>query len=83
MTAFAEDIRKGGVHSAWMGGKTVLAILENGYEVEIRFTDGSSARFMWVDDNGEQLKGKLQCKSMGTHIRAKTATLGWKNGSTT
>ena len=76
MTAFGEDIRKGGVHSAWMGGKTVNFIMENGYEVEIQFTDGSSARFMWVDDNGEQIKGKLQCKSMGTHIRAVAARLG-------
>lgn len=78
MPEFQTDLlnKAGGVHSAWMGGKTVHCVLSNGYEIEIRFTDGSSGRFDWVDDNGEQIKGKLRCKSMGTHIRAIAAQLG-------
>ena len=67
---FHEDIRKGGPHSAWCGGKTVDYICENGFDVQFVFTDGTSARFRWVDDNGVPTKGKLTCASLGTHIAA-------------
>jgi hypothetical protein len=49
---FANDIRKAGPHSAWCGGKTIDYIRENGVEVEFCFTDGTTARFEWVDPNG-------------------------------
>ena len=78
MTAFADDIRKGGVHSAWCGGKVVDYVMENGCEVQFCFTDGTSARFEWVNDNGEAIRGKLRCKSLGTHIMAKSALVGVK-----
>ena len=73
-----KDIHKGGAHSVWLHDKVVDFIMENGNEVEFRFKDGSSARFDWVDDNGQQIKGKLRCKSLGTHIQAKVARLGVK-----
>lgn len=73
---FSESVRKAGPHSAWCGGKVVDYIRENGAEVEFCFTDGTTARFEWVDDNGNVLRGKLKCKSLGIHIRATTATLG-------
>lgn len=75
MHEFSESIRKGGPHSAWCGGKTVDYIRENGTEVEFCFTDGTSARFEWVDDNGEPLRGKIRAKSLGIHIRAGVARL--------
>lgn len=75
MHDFHEDIRKRGPHSAWLGGKTIDFVLENGCEVELCLTNGESARFQWVDDNGEPIKGKLRCKSLGMHIRAKAAIL--------
>lgn len=71
-----ETIRKGGPHSAWCGGKTVNYIRENGTEFEFCFTDGTTARFEIVDDNGQPLRGKLRCKSLGTHILARVARLG-------
>lgn len=69
-------IRKGGPQSSWCGGKVVDYIRENGVEVEFCFTDGTSARFEWVDDNGAPIKGKIQIKSLGIHIRATSARLG-------
>ena len=80
MHDFHEDVRKAGPHSAWCGGKTVHHIEENGFEVLFCFTDGTTARFEWVNDNGEQIRGKLRCKSLGTHIRASHANLGRKVG---
>lgn len=73
---FQEAIRKAGPHSAWCGGKTVDYIRENGVELEFCFTDGTTARFEWVSENGERIRGKLRCKSLGVHIRAKSARLG-------
>jgi hypothetical protein len=75
---FATVVRKGGPHSAWCGGKVVDYIRENGAEVEFCFTDGTSARFEWVNDNGDVVQGKLRCKSLGIHIRAASARLGRK-----
>ncbi len=75
---FANDIRKAGPHSAWCGGKTVDYIRENGVEVEFCFTDGTTARFEWVDPNGEAIAGKVRCKSLGIHITASVARLGRK-----
>lgn len=73
---FHEAVRKAGPHSAWCGGKVVDYIRENGTEVEFCFTDGTTARFEWVDDAGEVLRGKLRCKSLGIHIRAGSARIG-------
>jgi hypothetical protein len=75
MHDFSEVIRKSGPHSAWCGGKTVDYIRENGYEFEFCFTDGTSARFEIVDDDGKPIRGKLKVKSLGTHIMAKSARI--------
>jgi hypothetical protein len=74
--SFDESIRKAGPHSAWCGGRTISYIRENGREFELCFTDGTTARFEVVNDNGEPLKGKLRCKSLGVHINAKYAKVG-------
>ena len=63
-------------HSVYCSGKTVECILENGNEVAFQFTDGTTARFQWLDDDGNPVKGKLRCVSLGTHIRAKSVRLG-------
>ena len=76
MHDFAERVSKSGPHSAWCSGKVVQYIRENGCEVEFCFTDGTTARFEWLDDDGHPIRGKLNCKSLGFHISASVARLG-------
>ena len=64
--------------TAYCAGKTVECVAENGNEVAFQFTDGTTARFQWLDDNGEPIKGKLHLASLGTHIYAKPVRIGLK-----
>ncbi len=70
------SVREVGPVSRWCGGKVLDYVMENGMEVQFCFTDGTSATFDWVDEDGIAIEGKLRNKSRGTHIVATAAQLG-------
>jgi hypothetical protein len=51
-------------------GKQVAAVMTNGHVLAIRTEEGSEIRVVWVDDNGEVIKGRPLVQGSGLRLRA-------------
>jgi hypothetical protein len=51
-------------------GKQVACVMTNGHVLAIRTEDGAEIRVVWVDDNGDVLKGRPLVQGHGLRMRA-------------
>jgi hypothetical protein len=51
-------------------GKQVACVMTNGHVLAIRTEDGAEIRVVWVDDNGNVLKGQPLVQGHGLRLRA-------------
>lgn len=58
-----------------MAGKAIHSVWKCDTFIEVRFTDGTSLKLGWRDDNGELLKGTPDILFEGTHIIAKPVVI--------
>lgn len=56
-------------------GKTVHSAIKCGTYLELRFTDGTSLKIGWRDDNGELVRGQPDLLFEGTHVRTKPVVI--------
>lgn len=65
-----------------MAGKTVHSVWKCDNLMEFRFTDGTSLKLGWRDDNGELIKGSPDVVFEGVHVRAKPVVIARGGGKT-
>lgn len=51
-------------------GKQVACVMTNGHVLAIRTEDGAEIRVVWVDDNGDVIKGRPLVEGVGVRLRA-------------
>lgn len=54
-----------------LGGKKLREAITNGHQLVLVMDDGSEAVVVWVDDNGNVIKGKPLLFSAGVRMRAR------------
>lgn len=54
-----------------LAGKKLREAITNGHNLVLVMDDGSEAVVVWVDDNGEVIKGKPLLFSTGMRMRAR------------
>lgn len=57
--------------TARLRGKKVAAVLTNGHILQIRTEDGAEIDIVWLNDNGEPIKGKPAVRQHGLRLIAR------------
>ena len=57
--------------TARLRGKKVAAVLTNGHILQIRTEDGAEIDIVWLNDNGQPIKGKPAVRQHGLRLQAR------------